>query len=58
MLRLPPLLAMWTSAIVAALTLAGIQLNQVFIHVLVDRAKPPPVEQPQSPSPPGFITQV
>ena len=58
MLRLPPLLGMWISAIAAALTLAGIQLNQVFIQVLVDRATPPPLEHPQhTPPHPSFVMQ-
>lgn len=56
MLRIHPLLGMWVSAIAAVLTLAGIQLNQAFIDVLVDRATPPPWEQPQStPAHPGFV---
>ena len=57
MLRLPPLLGMWISAIAAVLTLAGIQLNQVFIQVLVDRATPP-LEHPQhTPPHPSFVMQ-
>ena len=56
MLRIHPLLGMWASAIAAVLTLAGIQLNQAFIQVLVDRATAPPLEQPHStPADPRFV---